>query len=171
MKENVIKEKQEVIDVNTGELVEMNETLNVSIGEEPPFYKVYLADIGKIHGLSPYETKLWQILCANMSFGNRIVLVKSIKQKIIEEIGCKPDTIKAAIKTLVNQNLLIREDRALYTINPNYAARGKWEDVKALRVIIDYNDRGRTVEVKKLNSKTIQVKEKQLDLWEKAEEL
>ena len=170
-KENVMKDTKTVV-TRDGELLDVQQHISVPVGEEPPYYKVYLQDLSNVFGLAPAERAVWEVLCANMSFTNIVVLIKPIKNILVQTTGKKFETIKAAIKSLTNKGLLIRQERAVYMVNPNYAARGKWQDIRALRLVIEYNEQGRNIEVKKVTNKVIEVEEhrpKQLDLFQEPE--
>ena len=169
--ENVIKDTQTVINTS-GEILNVEQHLSIPVGDEPPYYKVYLQDLSNVLGLAPAEHLVWEVLCSNMSFNNIVVLIKPIKDMLVETTGKKYETIRAAIKSLVAKGLLMRQARAVYMVNPKYAARGKWQDIKALRMTIDYNAQGRNIDVKKITNKFIEVDEhrpKQLDLFQEPE--
>lgn len=169
--ENVIKDTQTVINTS-GEILNVDQHLSIPVGDEPPYYKVYLQDLSNVLGLAPAEHMVWEVLCSNMSFNNIVVLIKPIKDMLVETTGKKYETIRAAIKSLVAKGLLMRQARAVYMVNPKYAARGKWQDIKALRMTIDYNAQGRNIDVKKITNKFIEVEEhrpKQLDLFQEPE--
>lgn len=169
--ENVIKDTQTVINTS-GEILNVEQHLSIPVGDEPPYYKVYLQDLSNVLGLAPAEHMVWEVLCSNMSFNNIVVLIKPIKDMLVETTGKKYETIRAAIKSLVAKGLLMRQARAVYMVNPKYAARGKWQDIKALRMTIDYNAQGRNIEVKKITNKFIEVEEhrpKQLDFFQEPE--
>lgn len=142
-----------------GVITSIEEERTIQVGKEPSYYKVYLQDIAMVFGLSPSEQKVFEVLCANMGFGNRVVLIKAVKNKMTELTGYSYDTIRKAIQVLTQKKILISEDRACYIVNPNYAARGEWADIKAMRIVIDYSERGRNIEVQKLTKKTIIIKE------------
>lgn len=169
--ENVIKDTQTVINTS-GEILNVDQHLSIPVGDEPPYYKVYLQDLSNVLGLAPAEHMVWEVLCSNMSFNNIVVLIKPIKDMLVETTGKKYETIRAAIKSLVAKGLLMRQARAVYMVNPKYAARGKWQDIKALRMTIDYNAQGRNIDVKKITNKFIEVEEhrpKQLDFFQEPE--
>ena len=156
--ENVTKETH-VVMTRDAEILDVQQHLTIPVGEEPPYYKVYMQDLGNVFGLAPAERSVWEVLCANMSFTNIVVLIKPIKEILVQTTGHKFETIRAAIKSLTAKGLLIRQARAVYLVNPKYAARGKWQDIKALRLTIEYSEQGRTIEVKKVNNKVIEIEE------------
>ncbi len=91
-----------------------------------------------------------EILSANMTFDNLIVLIKPIKEKLVKITGKEFETIKKAIQGLSKKKVLLKEERACYRVNPKYVAKGKWEDIKALRLVIEYSEQGREISIEKV---------------------
>lgn len=139
------------VDLDTGEYIEQIRRETTPVGKEPNYYKVYIQDLANLQGLNPTETEVFQVLSANMTFDNLIVLIKPIKQKLVELIGKEYETIKKAIEGLTKKKILIRADRSVYRVNPKYAAKGKWEDIKALRLVIEYSENGREIKLENVN--------------------
>lgn len=139
------------VDLDTGEYIEQVRRETLPVGKEPNYYKVYIQDLANLQGLNPTETEVLQVLSANMTFDNLIVLIKPIKQKLVELIGKEFETIKKAIEGLTKKKILIRADRSVYRVNPKYAAKGKWEDIKALRLVIEYSENGREIKLENVN--------------------
>lgn len=165
-KDRITKETRTIINTSA-EVLNVEQHLSIPVGEEPAYYKVYMQDISAVLGLEPAEQVVFRACCANMTFGNRIFLIKRTKMYLEQQTGYKFNTIRATITKLVKKNLLFREDTSTYIVNPNFAARGKWEDIKALRLVIDYSAQGRNIEVKKITNKVIELEEhrpKQLEL-------
>ena len=154
-KEKITQNKENFIDYNTGDIVKQNITQSIPVGAEPNYYKVYLQDLANLQGLNPTERQVLEVLSSNMSFDNIIVVIKPIKEKLSQITGKSYETIRSSIQGLVNKNILIREERACYRVNPKYIAKGKWQDIKALRLVIDYNERGREISVESVNSHSI----------------
>jgi len=149
------REIENIVDLSTGEIIEQNKRESIAVGKEPNYYKIYIQDLANLQGLNPTETQVFQILSANMTFDNLIVLIKPIKEKLVEMTGKKYDAIKKAIENLAKKKVLIRADRSVYRVNPKYAAKGKWEDIKALRLVIEYSEKGREITLENVNSHSI----------------
>ena len=77
------------------------------------------------------------------------------KEKLSQITGKSYETIRSSIQGLVNKNILIREERACYRVNPKYIAKGKWHDIKALRLVIDYTEKGRDIKVESITPHSI----------------
>lgn len=158
-----LTEVQTTVDAKTGEILDAQENVHYPVGEEPPYYKVYMKDLSKIFGLAPAEEKVWTALCSNMSFTNRVVLIKPIKELLMKATGLQYQTVKQAIHNLTAKKLLYREDRSVYIVNPVCAARGEWKDIAALRLVIEYTDKGKAIELVKVNQHEIEIKEKPME--------
>ncbi len=154
-KEKITQNKENFIDYNTGDIVKQNITQSIPVGAEPNYYKVYLQDLANLQGLNPTERQVLEVLSSNMSFDNIIVVIKPIKEKLSQITGKSYETIRSSIQGLVNKNILIREERACYRVNPKYIAKGKWQDIKALRLIIDYTEKGRDIKVENITPHSI----------------
>ena len=154
-KENITQQQEQYININTGEIVKQNITQSIPVGNEPNYYKVYLQDLANLQGLNPTEKQVLEVLSSNMSFDNIIVVIKPIKEKLSQITGKSYETIRSSIQGLVNKNILIREERACYRVNPKYIAKGKWQDIKALRLVIDYSEQGREIKVENITPHSI----------------
>lgn len=143
----------------TGEIMTQDITKTIAVGKEPDFYKVYIEDLAKLQGLNPTENQVIQILAKNMSFKNIVILVKEIKELISEETGKSYETIKKAIEGLVNKKILLKAGRAIYKVNPKYIAKGKWEDIRALRMTIDYTEKGKQLRIESISQYEITYRE------------
>lgn len=157
--ENVIKDSKSVI-TNDGELLSVEEKITIPVGEEPPYIKYYRQDISKVVGLSPAEQSVWSALIGMMGYKtNIVVLIKPIKEELVKITGKKYETVKAAIKALTEKRFLIPKARSVYLVDPHLAASGSWEDIKAMRLEIEYNEQGRNITIMKVNKKVIEIEE------------
>lgn len=147
-----------IIDSETGEILQQDRKESLAVGKEPNYYKVYINDLANLQGLNPTEKMVLEILSANMTFDNLIVLIKPIKEKLVKLTGKSYDGIKRAIQELTKKKVLLKEERACYRVNPKYIAKGKWEDIKALRLVIEYSERGREISIEKVTPYHIEYK-------------
>ncbi len=147
-----------IIDSETGEVIQQDRKESLAVGKEPNYYKVYINDLANLQGLNPTEKMVFEILSANMTFDNLIVLIKPIKEKLVKITGKEFETIKKAIQGLAKKKVLLKEERACYRVNPKYVAKGKWEDIKALRLVIEYSERGREISIEKVTPYHIEYK-------------
>lgn len=149
-----------IIDYQTGEIIEQERVESLAVGKEPNYYKVYINDLANLQGLNPTEKVVLETLSANMTFDNLIVLIKPIKEKLCQITGKEFETIKKAIQGLTKKKVLLKEERACYRVNPKYVAKGKWEDIKALRLVVEYSERGRDISIEKVTPYHIEYKVK-----------
>ena len=174
-KENVVKNSEMVINED-GEVLFHEMRTNVPVGNEPPYFKVYIDlidDLSNLVKLNQSEKAVFLSLAKNMSFNNTVVLLKPIKELIMRETGINSmNTINKAIDNLYKKNFLFRQARSVYLVNPNLVGKGKWEDNKALRLVIEYSQCGRDMEVVKISPNMLQLKEKyrQKNIFEEIEE-
>lgn len=142
----VTKEIQtNTLDVTTGELL-MNKTEKTSVVEnEPDYIKLYLADIMKLSNVSRSTSEILYSLLRYMNYDNEIVIISAIKKKICKELKLGMETVNKALQTLMKRGILNRKDTGLYAVNPFVFGRGKWKDIKELRLSIIYNENGRTI--------------------------
>ena len=150
MKMKVNQQNTILMDSETGEVIEQVRKESLAVGKEPNYYKVYINDLANLQGLNPTEKMVLEILSANMTFDNLIVLIKPIKEKLVKITGKEFETIKKAIQGLSKKKVLLKEERACYRVNPKYVAKGKWEDIKALRLVIEYSEQGREISIEKV---------------------
>ena len=164
MSEKVAKKKiykqedEQSVDSVTGEILQKTSIKTSMIESEPSFVKLYIDDILKLKDVPKASNDVLNILVANMSYGNVVVMIKPIKDLIAEETGLKLNTINKAISNLHEAGILIRKNRGVYLVDPNLFAKGKWSDIKKLRLTIDYNADG----TKEINSDAVE----QLSLYQ-----
>jgi hypothetical protein len=159
MRDSKITQQNDIIiDSETGEIINQARKEVLSVGKEPSYYKVYINDLANLQGLNPTEKKVLEILSANMSIDNIIVVIKPIKEKLAIAINGSFESVKKAIIGLTKKGILLKEERACYRVNPKYIAKGKWEDIKALRLVIEYSAKGREISIEKVTPHHIEYK-------------
>lgn len=136
-----------IVDVTTGEVITNHESKTSSKEVEPNFVKLYLDDIGRLHGLPPYVSKLLHALAKSMGYKNVVPMYKPIKQMICADIGISMESLNKAVVILTKEGILIPvgKGRGLYVMDPHLFGRGRWEDIKSLRLSIDYSEGKRRI--------------------------
>lgn len=142
-----------------GSIKKTTQITKIPVEKEDDYYKTYIGTVTCALGLSAGEKDVFKSICANMSFNNRVVLFRPTKKIIAQQTGLNLLTVSNLISSLTRRGLLIREERSMYVVNPNYVSRGKWEDIKALRLEIDFAANGRHIEIKKITPKYITIQE------------
>ena len=141
------KKKTQIREVNTintesGEELKASRVEVSGFEQEPPYVKIYLDDIGKLQGLNNSEQKILNELVFNMGYKNVVPSYKPVKEMIASKLDIKYNTVDKAIKQLHSKGILIRKARGFYIMDPNLFGRGKWQDIKKIRMTIDYNQDG-----------------------------
>lgn len=112
------------------------------------FIRLFLDDLSgllKIENMAEYKVMvhLWKMASfKDNGMGNKLVLVKAIKEDIAKEIGYSLQSVSNAIGSLVKKRLLINEGRSIYYLNPSYFFKGSESDrkdaIEAYEVHITY---------------------------------
>ena len=132
----------EKVDDN-GEVISIdNAVTTFSYETEPEYVKLYLKDIGKLNGLSPASNNVLLELIRGMSYNNVIPVYMPIKRMIANKLGISVHAVEKGIKEFYKKGLFIRAARGVYIADPQLFGKGKWTDIKKLRLVIDYEKDG-----------------------------
>lgn len=145
-----------------GEVVEFELTREHNVGKEPDFVKIYtqyVTDIGRFSNLTPVQQQVMTCLCLNMDYKNTVVVGKLTLPQLAFQANISPVTFLKSVKQLSKLNLLVKLASGVYVVNPQYAGKGRWEDIKALELTIKYNSEGRSVVIKKITPSKITISE------------
>lgn len=152
-KKKIFREQRTtIVNHETGEISREVEVLSSQVPQEPRFVKMYIDDVLKLKDVPKASSDVLSVLLANMTYGNVVVMIKPIKEMIALKTGLKSNTINKAIQNLHKAGILIRKNRGVYLIDPCLFAKGKWEDISKLRLVIDYKSDGTKV----LNSNMVE---------------
>lgn len=138
----------QVINHETGEIVEETRRASFIVDKEPDYIKMYIDDITRINDLPKGLSPILLELIKQMGYNNVIPAYKPIKLMVAERLGVSLNYLNTAIRVFHEKGLIIRVHRGIYMADPNLFARGKWEDIKNLRLVIEYKQDG----TKKLKS-------------------
>lgn len=136
---------REVLDSETGEILHSERTITSILPKEPPYVKIYLEDIARLTGLPPTASKVLNVLIRNMSYNNMIPMLKPFKEVICSAIDIKMNTLEKVIGQLEEAGIIHRFARGLYFLDPNLFAKGTWENIQKLRLVIEYDQNGKRV--------------------------
>ena len=141
----------EFYDPNTGIQEKQVKTSTYNVPDEPPYIKLYIADILYLSDMPRRYEALTLALLKRVSYagddqGLCVTINKFTKDSICKEIDWKnPVSVDNGIQVLMKGNILYRVARGTYRFNPFLFGRGNWADIKALRMEINYSDiKGRT---------------------------
>jgi hypothetical protein len=84
-------------------------------------------------------------LLEKSNYDNEIVLVKSIRQQICKKLGIAEITFRKAVKEFEDKGILTCTAKGVYVANAFLFGRGSWNDIKNIRLLIQYNADGRFI--------------------------
>lgn len=138
----IVSDFKEMIDPDTGELVDMPivNTVNFIAGDKDEFYLIYSKLISLIieDDLSGPEIKVYAYLLKTFGVGVPIALIKSIKEDMSTLMKIKTSTIDNAISRLSSRPtpLIFRKDKSVYYLNPRFGLKGSSsERNKQMRIL------------------------------------
>jgi len=148
-----IRNKQitQTIDSETGELIELEVVKNMVVDKEPDYVKLYIKDLIRLNDLPSATGKVLNCLLQNMGYKNIIPVYSPIKKLICKNLNISLNTLNKAIDQLYKKDILVRIDRGLYLADPELFGRGKWEDIKDIRMMITYDSKGKKTIQSSLN--------------------
>lgn len=112
---------------------------------EPDYVKLYIKDILRLSDIPNSGNSILLAILKRMTYNNDIALYAPVKREIASELELKEVTVSKAIELFTNKSILIRKDRGLYIINPYFFGRGKWEDIRKIRLEVVYSASGRMI--------------------------
>lgn len=111
--------------------------------KEPDFVKLYITDIMKLSNLPKSCNTVLMALLKQANYDNEIVLIKSIREKICKELGIADITFRKAMDEFIDKGILSKKMKGVYVANPFLFARGSWESIRKIRLLVEYNQHGR----------------------------
>lgn len=133
----------ETVNEDTGEIINSITEINSFTYEtEPEYVKLYLKDIGKLNDLSPASNNVLLELIRSMGYNNVVPVYMPIKKMIALKLNISIHAVNKAIKQFHSKGLFIRAARGLYIADPELFGKGKWSDIKKLRLIVEYQKDG-----------------------------
>lgn len=138
--------KHEKTNLQTGEITEKTTYNSFKVEEEPPFIKLYLRDICKLNDIPQKGNLILMELLKYTSYNNEIMLPAGIRKRIEEELNLAQGVLNNHLSSLVKKEILKRVSTGVFQLNPHLFGKGKWQDIKELRVTWGYSQKGRVVE-------------------------
>ncbi len=126
--------RTEVVDLATGEVVSEKKVQTFNSQSEPAFVKMYIDDIASMMKLNATATKLLTCLATRIGYDSIITLSPFIKRQIAQDMNIKnTQTVDNNISLLISHGAMMRKGRSTFMLNPDYFARGKWQDISRLK--------------------------------------
>jgi hypothetical protein len=138
-KKVTVEETKHIIDHETGEMIITENTKIGFVDREPDYVKLYVKDIGMLKGIKKSSNKVLMEIIGQMGYNNLFIAYAPIKRNMCKILDMKMSTINMAIDDLYKSGILLRAERGVYLVDPELFARGKWSDIKKVRLMIEYD--------------------------------
>jgi hypothetical protein len=136
-------ESKEIVDYQTGEIISSVKTKIFSIDKEPEYIKLYIRDIGRLNSLAPGMDRVLYEVVRSMGYSNVVVAYKPIKKIMCANLDITMNYLNKCIDNFYKKGILIRIDRGVYVADPLLFGKGRWSDIKNLRLVIEYDEKGK----------------------------
>jgi len=127
----------------TGEVTETSTSKVFKAEAEPNYIKLYLEDISYLNKLPKGTDSIIYELLKYINYKQEIYINAHLKKQIAENLNMKLQSINNSISNLTKEEVLIRIDRGVYTINSYIFGKGSWKDIikhrKSLKLEIFYD--------------------------------
>lgn len=139
---------KETVDHQTGEII-TSEIKFIKHVDSESFIMVFLSDMS---GLFSIKGEMEQLMLTwmwkNSGWNNSpVVIDKFIKEEISKDRGVKVQSISDALTRLVNKEILIKNRRLFYSLNPKYFFKGDRKDRdEILKLSVEYHKTGKNLE-------------------------
>lgn len=150
--------QRSVVDTHTGEIIgnQLEKTTDIfKKSEEEGFIKLYLHDLAKLSKVQYKAILVLFELLKIMDYHNEISVSIGKKKDICKSLDIynlvkgekvlATNVIDQHIFKLIKTGLLMRKDKGMYIANPNLFGKGKWNDIKDIRMSISYSEDGRMI--------------------------
>ena len=135
-----IQEVRTVLNRENGDIIQESTTKKAIFEAEPPYVKMYLEDISRLKQLPQSTNSILTELLSAMNYNNVVPMYKPIKDMICYKLGLSLHTLNKSIDELYRKGILIRKARGLYLLDPHLFGRGTWNDIKQIRLTVDYSN-------------------------------
>jgi len=131
-----------------GEKLEETKAITFNYGKEPDYIKVYLDNIMFLAEISGWIGKILYELIKSVSYADKgqfLIVNAGYKRILAENLGIKPQSVTNAINQLAKKGILIRKERGVFLLNPQYFGKGEWKDISKIRYEIELNAQGKSI--------------------------
>jgi hypothetical protein len=132
----------ETIDVTSGQVFKSVKTDVYGKTKEPTFIKLYIDDIARLNDLPTGLSRILLEIVKSMSYNNVFAAYMPIKNVMCARLGITINYLNKAIDTFHKKGLFIRLGRGMYLVDPEIFAKGSWEDIQELRLVVKYSHDG-----------------------------
>lgn len=152
-----------------GEIIETEKEQIINFQKTDDFIMTFTKDLGYLKNLSKGEIVVFFGLLQIVNNNNEIILNAGIKKRISENFDIKLESINVLLSQLVKKNMIIKtEEMGVYLLNVFLFGKGKWTDIKKMRMLIewDFKEKKKTVSIEKEYLNEEEILEKQIQQQE-----
>lgn len=124
---------------NNGEILEQKKSQDITVEREPDYIKLYIDGILLLTNLPKGLNDALQHLLRGMNYQNIIVLNSGIKRMISKDLDITTGRLNNIITQLVKKEIMMRIETGVYRFNPKIFGRGKWQDIKKIRMEVEFS--------------------------------
>jgi hypothetical protein len=110
--------------------------------KEPPFVKMYMQELYRQKKISGIAEKVFQFILYKMDNTNISVISTAAKDDFIKLHSISRQHFYKCVKTLEERDFLKCERKGEYLINPKYAVKSSWENVKGIEWKMRFDNDG-----------------------------
>lgn len=133
MKKVLMSTRTQMVDHETGEIIQEENVNVVRIPREPPYVKMYLDDLSKIIGLRSAAKSVLHELVSKIDYDGIVTITKGTRERIGAKTGMKEPSVRNRITELVKSGVLKKVGYCEYEMNPHLFAKGDWKDIQKRR--------------------------------------
>ena len=135
-------------DLESGQIIETETEQTLNFGKTDDFVMTFTKDLGYMKNLSKGEIVVFFGLLQIVNNNNEIVLNTGIKERLSKNFEIKLESINQIIYTLSKKQMIQKtEDRGIYLLNTFLFGKGKWNDIKKMRMYIEWDFKEKTKKV------------------------
>ena len=131
------------IDHQTGEVLDTALSQSFVVDREPNYVKLYVDDILKLSNLPRSSNSLIYELLKRVAYNNEVIIIKAIRNEICKSLGIGDSTFRKGIDEFISKGILTKKDKQIFVFNPFLFGRGAWQDIKKIRLLVEYSEKGR----------------------------
>lgn len=128
-------------DAITGEIVDTEIEEHINFGKTDQFIMLFLKDLSVLYKLTQGEMIVLMGFLQVINNDNIIYVTKGLKDAIADASNgkVKKVSINQLVSNLKRKKFIIKIDTGRFYPNPHIFGRGKWNNIKKLRMQIEYD--------------------------------
>lgn len=140
MVRKVTQARETITQDANGKIIKESTMRTFTVESEPEYVKLYVKHVLFLKDMSAGLNAILMVLLSLASYGNLVVINRGVKKAIAQATGLKEPTINKALIDLTKGEILFRQDRGIYLLNPYIFGKGSWRDNQRLRIEADYTE-------------------------------